>query len=276
MSATAGPLPTFLLVGAMKSGTTTLIRTLGAHPDVYAPDQEVRFFDRHYDRGLDWYRGEFAAAGDARAVGESTPAYLYQPHAVPRMAATLPDATLVAILREPVARAYSHYWHNRTRGHEELSFEEALDAEPERLAARGPLRRPRYAYVGHGRYVEQIERLTQHYPRSAVEVVLFEDLRRDPNAVLARLFSVLGVDPAKAPERVEAQNRYLEFRSMRMRGPIRRLPMPLRRVAARLNVRYTTYPPLEPDARARVQARFEDANRELAAWLGRDLSEWRR
>jgi Sulfotransferase domain len=264
----SGPLPTFLLVGAMKSGTTSLIRYLGGHPDVFTLDREVSFFDRWWDRGVDWYRSQFAGAGGEAAVGESSPGYLYLPEPGPRMAQVVPDAQLVAILRDPVDRAYSHYWHNRTRGHEELPFLDALDAEAER---EGPApRRLRYAYAGAGRYAEQLERLAERYPREAIEVVLFEDLRADPAAVLAGVFRFLGVDDAVVPEGIhQAENRFVTYRSMRLRRPIRRLPGPLRRVAGRLNVRYSSYPSLSAEDRASVAARFEKDNLALAEWLGR-------
>src|ERR671919_2133494 len=106
-------LPTFLVIGAMKSGTTALINSLGKHPDVFALPSEIHFFDRFHDRGLDWYRERFAKARGQGAVGESTPEYMYLPHARERIVRDLPGVQLIAILRNPVERAYSHYWHNR-------------------------------------------------------------------------------------------------------------------------------------------------------------------
>ncbi len=266
------PLPTFLLVGTMKSGTTSLIRYLGGHPDVFTLDREVSFFDQHWDRGVAWYRDQFAGAGAATAVGESTPGYLYDPVCAPRMVEVVPEARLVAIIRDPVDRAYSHYWHNRTRGHEPLGFLEALDAEPDRGERSSERLLGRYAYADRSRYAAQLERMAEWYPRQATEVVIFEDLRADPGAVLAGLFRFLGVDEAVVPAGIDKrENSFVVYRSMRLRGPIRRLPGPLQRAAGRLNVRYSSYPPLSPDEHAAVAARFEDDNRALSRWLGREL-----
>jgi hypothetical protein len=107
-----GRLPNFLIVGAMKSGTTSLARYLGAHPQAYvAPEKEINFFERGYvwNRGVDWYASRFEGAGDALAVGEASPSYMYWPTAIERMASVVPDARLIALLRDPVERAYSHY-----------------------------------------------------------------------------------------------------------------------------------------------------------------------
>src|SRR4051812_9293771 len=124
-----GVLPTFVVVGAMRSGTTALVRYLGAHPRVYVGRKEVHFFDRHFDKGIDWYKSQFDAPSGVLAVGEGTPRYMFDPVAVQRMARVLPDAKLVVTIREPVARAYSHYLKNVARGVEKLAFDAAVAAE---------------------------------------------------------------------------------------------------------------------------------------------------
>jgi hypothetical protein len=271
----AGVLPTFLVIGAQKSATTSVIHYLGGHPDVFALRDEVHFFDRNYDRGIDWYRHLFAGGEEARAVGESTPEYMYLEEVPARLAQHVPTARLVAILRNPVDRAYSQYWHNRTRGAEPLGFEDALRAEEERLAGGDPVSRSRYSYVDRGRYLQQLQRVCEHFPGDLVRVELFEDLQRDRPGVVRSLFRFLGLEEGIVPEGIDrARNRFVSFRSQRLRKPIRRLPGPLRRVAARLNIRYTEYPPLSPGVRARLLERFADDNRALASWLGRDLSLW--
>lgn len=268
-----GRLPTFLLVGAQKSATTSVIHYLGSHPDVFVLPDEVHFFDRHHHRGLDWYRSRFAGVKDERAVGESTPEYMYLDEAADRMARALPDVRLLVILRDPVERAYSHFWHNRTRGLEPLGFEAALAVEPDRL--QDPNLRARFSYLDRGRYLRQLRRLAGHYPRERMAIVLFEELGDDRVGVVRSLYRFLEVDDGVIPPAVErVRNRFVTFRSQRLRRPIRRLPMPLRRVAARLNVRYTRYPGLDPDVRRRVAATFREENGALAEWLGRDLSAW--
>src|SRR5262245_45971784 len=121
-------LPTFLIVGAMRSGTTSLARYLGAHPDVFvAPEKEIHFFDRCFDRGVAWYAERFIQAAGAGAIGEATQSYMYDPDAIARMRSVVPSARLLTILRHPTDRAYSHYWLNRAHGLEDRSFEAAID-----------------------------------------------------------------------------------------------------------------------------------------------------
>ena len=242
-------LPTFLIVGAQKSGTTSLVHYLAAHPQVYARIDEVHFFDRNYERGLDWYSSQFE---DAVVVGESSPEYMFRPEVPPRVAADLPGVKLVAILRDPVDRAYSHYWHNRTRGHEPLSFEAALDAEADREP-------DRYGYVARGRYHEQLERFS-----APVHIVVAERMWRDGAAAMAPLHEYLGLTEP-APERALAgiRNPFIRFRSQRLRKPIRRLPGPLRRVAGKLNAKPAQYPPMPAGVRARLAAEFAESNAAL-------------
>src|SRR5437764_7156012 len=118
----APPLPNFFIIGAMRSGTTSLTRYLNAHPDVFvAPGKELHFFDQRFDRGLDWYRDCFERAAGQRAIGEATQSYMYDAEAMTRLAVTVPKARLLAILRNPVDRAWSHYWLNRALALETLS-----------------------------------------------------------------------------------------------------------------------------------------------------------
>lgn len=274
-SGTTGTLPTFLVIGAQKSATTSLIHYLSGHPDVFALTEEVHFFDRHHDRGIGWYRERFSGGEDAAAVGESTPEYMYFSDVPPRMARYLPHAHLVAILRDPIDRAYSQYWHNRTRGHEPLTFSEALDREEERLAGANRETRSRYSYADRGRYLRQLQRVCEHFHRDALLVVLYEDLRDRRVETVGSVFRFLGVDDRVVPQEIDRErNRFVTFRSQRLRRPIRRLPPPLRRVASRLNIRYGTYPSLVPEDRAALGARFAEDNAALASWLERDLPAW--
>lgn len=279
-----GSLPNFLIVGAARSGSTALYRHLRAHPDVFLPPRkEIHFFDHNWDRGIDWYRRYYDSVSHEHALGEATPSYMYEPDAVVRMASVVPDARLVAILRHPVDRAYSHYWLNRGQGRERLGFEAALDAEAGRLATGAGLepgvQRRRWAYVDRGRYLPQLRRLCDHYPRERLLVLVFEhDLRASPQLTYATVCRFLGVDDGfVAPELDEAVNRPKSFRSLTVWRASRRLPArlkPLARGVARLNERPVDYPPMDPDTRRRLLAGYEADNEALASWLGRDLAAW--
>jgi Sulfotransferase domain len=272
-----GRLPTFLVIGAMRSGTTTLARSLGGHPEVFIPpEKEIHYFDQNFDKPIDWYRGWFEAADGLPAVGEATATYMYERDAPERMAGVVPDARLVAILRNPIDRAYSHYWHERNLRRETLSFREALSAEPERTATAEVLPRLRFAYLDRSRYLPQLQRVCAHFPRERVHVLILEDFQRDPSTHYGRLCRFLGVvDTFSPPDLGRVFNRYASYRSARLRAWTRRLPWePARRLVGRLNIRGFEYPPMDADLRRELRSKFAEDNAALAEWLGHDLSVW--
>jgi hypothetical protein len=273
-----GVIPTFLIIGAMRSGTTSVARQLGQHPEVFiAPQKEVHFFDLNWERGMGWYERQFQSANGEPAVGEASPSYLHDARAIERIAKTLPEARLIALLRDPVSRAYSHYWHNRARGREDLSFEEAIAAEPDRISGLGWDTGRKFAYLGRGRYATQLQRVDDHFDRSALRVLLFEEYRADPASVLADLFRFAGVDPSfTPPDPAAALNGFVTFRSVHVRNATRRLPPLLRDGIGRLNVTRGSYPPMDPETRAMLKERFAEDNARLAARLGRSLEVWER
>ena len=276
-------LPNFLIIGAMRSGTTSLFHYLRGHPDVFMPRvKDTRYFDLHFSKGLEWYKAQFSGANGQRAVGEASPAYMSFEEAPARMAQVIPQARLIAILRNPVDRAYSHYWHNQARGREPLGFVDAIAAEPERIASAGPTQRRdhNYSYLNRGRYLAQLQRVCQYYPREALQVLLFEDFRDAPLQTFQSLCRFLEIDDTFVPlDLGAAVNPYVSFRSPRLRDFYHhpwfpRLPV-LQQVLGRFNTRRgVAYPPLDPALRAELQRQFEKDNAALAAWLGRDLSCW--
>lgn len=272
------PLPTFLVIGAMRCGTTSLARYLGAHPEVFiAPVKEVHYFDRNYELGERWYRDQFKGYDGEPQLGEATQNYLYDPEPFERLADLLPDAKLVVSLRDPVERAYSHYWHKVARGREPLSFEDALDAEAARLASGDPEARDHFSYLDRGHYLPQLERVVSRYPREQVHVLLFEDLRDRPTETFQQLCRFLGVADDVVPDVIgEPMNVYGRFRSLRVQQVARRLPAPLAKVVGRLNTDRSGYPPLDPHLRRRLVDQLAGERAALAEWLGRDLSVWER
>lgn len=266
------PLPTFVIVGAQKCGTSSLHRLLRQHPQVHmSRTKELHFFDRHFDRGLDWYAEQFTPGRRHQHSGETTPSYMYKEGARKRLIATLPDARIVMILRNPADRAYSHYWHDVRRLEQERrsqpvpdTFEAALAQErPELLpelaggdVEGGGTGRP-LSYVGRGEYLDQVEPLEAAYGRDRLHVMLLEDLLADRTAALRGLFRFLGVDeePAESVREVHA-NRY-------------------RRPDESGQVKAAEYQPMRPETRAVLVEHFTPHNERLGAWLGRDLSHWR-
>ena len=207
--------PDFLIVGAQRSGTTTLYRLLADHPAVRFPrlTKGVHWFDVASQRPEGWYRAGFplraavartaAEAGEPAIVGEAAPYYGFHPYAPGRIAEALPDVRLVMILRDPVTRAWSQFHHERARGFEPLAdFDAALAAEPARLAgaeavlAHRPglhLAHQHQSYVARGRYDEQIRRLWAAVGRERVLVLYTQDLEQDPGPTLDRLHDFLGI-----------------------------------------------------------------------------------
>ena len=271
-----GRLPNFLIVGVQKGGTTSLAIHLRSHPQAFVPEKkELRFFDMHYGKGLEWYQEQFRDAGEAIAVGEATPNYMFDETVRGRMASVLPEARLIAILRDPVARAYSHYWHNRRRGLEPLGFSDALDAEGERRAE-GDLRtRLRYAYVERGRYFKQLKALARLYPREALHIVILDDFKEAPTEIYQGVLRFLGLNESILPQDLGVpQNAFYGFRSQRLRHLGRRLPERLGNLVARVNRRPGPYPPMDAFDRKRLGEVYSDDNAKLASWLGRSLEKW--
>lgn len=276
MATADGDLPNFLIIGAMRSGTSSLAHYLRGHPDVFmARNKELHFFTDRFERGLDWYRYQFAGSARYPVVGEATPTYMYDPVAIERMGAVVPDAKLVAVLRNPVDRAYSHYWHQVEKKRESASFADAVTAESERLTGTCGIERRTWAYLEKGRYLAQLTNVCDMYPREALQVVLFEDLRDRPGDVFASLCEFLGVECGERPRSLgKIVNPHINVRSEWVREKARRLPKPVRDLVGRVNAPRAAYPPMAPETRSMLQRHFTADNDALAAWLGRDLSAW--
>jgi len=203
-TARARVLPDFLVLGTMRGGTSSLYRYLSSHPDV-APSlrKETEYFTLERGRGENWYRAHFTLSARAAAhryrtghqlrAFEATPYYLADPGAPVRAAALVPSARLVVLLREPVARAYSHYQHMVRLGFETMSFDEAIKCEPDRITASDKAHH-RFSYLSRGLYAEQIERWLDHFPRSQLLVLSSEDLYAHTAEVYGELLDFLGLD----------------------------------------------------------------------------------
>jgi len=217
------PLPDFLVIGAQRSGTTSLYRYLGQHPLIkWARIKEVHYFDRAYARGPRWYRAQFPLAISARSwlAGDASPYYMVHPQVPARAVDLVPQARLIALLRNPVDRAYSHYQHTVARGHTDLSFEEALDfeqqladGEMQRLAAEPTYRsllHEWHSYVTRGHYAEQLERWLEHFPRERLHVIVSEQMFADPNRALRGVAYFLGLPPheVESPQQMVKRGTY--------------------------------------------------------------------
>lgn len=182
-----GRLPTFVVIGAQKTGTTSLWQYLQSHPQIhFADEKEPEFFlgTDGWAKGLDWYRSLFAGAGDAVAVGEASTMYTMFPHAagVPeRMRSVIPDARLIYVLRHPIDRMVSLYGHHLMAGWEHRPIGQALLQDAR--------------YTDSSRYAMQIEQYLRHFDRDQLLVLTSEALRDDRVATLTAVHRFLGVDP---------------------------------------------------------------------------------
>ena len=205
-----GRLPDFLCIGAQKAGTTTLHGLLGRHPGVHLGDRkEIHYFSLHFDRPLGWYRERFTGARRRQRIGETTPYYLFHPQAPGWIAETLPDVRLIVLVRDPVERAISGYFHARRNGMEPLAIDEAFAAEDGRLSgAEAVLARPGegheshqwHGYASRSRYEVQLDRYLARFPRSRLLLVRSEDLFADPRGTWATVLGHLGLEPIPLPE----------------------------------------------------------------------------
>ena len=199
-------MPNFLIIGAMKSGTTALYYYLEQHPQIYmSPVKEPNFFCFAGQEGsesksvtrIEAYRQLFKGVSEERAIGEASHCYLYEPGAVARIQQYVPEAKLVAILRNPVERAYSHFLHMVRSGTEPLTdFAQALREEEV-----GAYQKRSYQdYIGRGRYYEQLKRYFDAFNSEQIRVYLYEDLDKAPIDTLQDTFRFLGVEDSFVPD----------------------------------------------------------------------------
>ncbi len=212
-------LPDFLIIGIAKSGTTSLYGLISAHPNVVpARVKEVHYFtdSRHYEMGTLWYRAKFPSVlykrwlalrrhGQKILSGEASSTYLFHPMVPGRAKALLPDVKLIVILRNPVDRAYSEYHMQIRDRYESLTFEDAIEAEKDRISYE--MERVRsdpqfywsnlhhYSYLQKGHYAEQLTRWFRYYDKDRFLILTMEELEADQRGVLDRVFEFLGLEP---------------------------------------------------------------------------------
>jgi hypothetical protein len=199
--------PDFVIIGTQRGGTTSLHAYLSAHPQVNTPaTKELHFLTDRYERGLDWYLGQFPEELPPGVItGEATPYALFHPLAPGRLLEIAPAAKSIVLLRNPAERAYSHFLLERLRGEETLDFVAALDAELERLDGeearleRDPAHvshpHKHASYLARGEYVRQLERWFGIFPREQILVVRSEDLYERSAETFARVADFLAIDP---------------------------------------------------------------------------------
>ena len=222
-------LPDFVIVGAQRAGTTSLYKYLVEHPDVgrVRLGKGVHYFDTNAERSMSWYRSHFPVdpsripfRNRPTHVGEGSPYYMFHPECPRRIHEALPDVKVIAILRDPVERAHSQWVHETARGFETMPFQEALQAEQERLAGQEALlveptgrsfEHQHHSYIARGQYGPQVQRLWEVFGQDRTLVLSATQLFAGPATTYAATLSFLGLTPHEATYEVHNARSYAKL-----------------------------------------------------------------
>jgi hypothetical protein len=321
-------LPDFMVIGAARSGTTTLYEYLQQHPDIIMSTvKEPAFFavDEFYNKGIEWYSSLFKNIAGQQLCGEASTYYTvdpYTPIAAKRIYERLPHVKLIYIMRSPIDRLYSHYvWEvccaQRENNVYDISlipldedgffqkpkegwkpwkfatkFEKSLEASPG-------------FYINTSQYIKNIKEYLKYFPREALLCLFFEDLKKNPGAILNQIYTFLKVRPIPlkkfiiANQAKDQQDKMVyhqlkkklfgvtDVRQTRFHWLIRAMPPSIRQAILALLVRTSLgqqtvkniekklfVKPLSSETRAKLMREFKEANQELSEFLDRDLSYW--
>ena len=272
--------PTFLFIGGDRCGSKSLHNIFRQHPDCYVPPiADPYFFDKNYDRGLDWYFDLFAAASPtAQAIGEFSHDYIHSVEAAQRIAVDLPDVKLLAALRHPIERTFSSYAAAYSAGVISTPFEQALQEVP--------------MLIGNSLYADKLEVYLKLFPRKQIKILLFDDLEDDPRSFAEQAFDFLGLrtdDDIDYGQRMSvlSKSRWPLAGTISKMGAntLRKLGWVslLGRLKSNPRFRALFYKPYTADDRPQIAATtrrmlsetFAPQIDRIEKMLGRDLSHWR-
>jgi hypothetical protein len=273
-------MPDFVVIGGSKCGTQWIHECLREHPQIFLTREtpEIFFFDRYFDRGVDWYARYFLDYAGQKRVGDVTSTYLAHPNAATRLKQVLPDATLLVSLRNPVERAWSRYLHMWRKGDIEpsLTFRQAWQVAPQIL--------------NDGDYAAHLTRWLTSFNRSQIHLLVLDDAQSDAGAFLRRIYTILGVDPGfRAAFTDERTNEHQTPRSLLLariafrfsrflhrnglhRGVEFYKRSGLKRLVLHSNREYHKEPgPLSTEDRSWLAARYRSDVEQLSSLVDRDL-----
>jgi hypothetical protein len=290
-------LPNFLIIGAAKAGTTAICDYLKQHPQIFISYiREPHFFafekdaidfrgpgdhkiHQHTITDFAAYQSQFESAAGKIAIGEGSTTYLYSPQAPARIKATLPEVKLIAVLRNPVDRAYASYLHLVRDGQEQLEFVQALQAEETRIREHWM---PLWHYQQRGFYDQQLRRYYDLFRPKQLKIYLYEDLSHSPEGLLKDLFGFLEVDDTFAPDVFARpnisgipKNQVLHW-FLTQPNPIKSLLRPLLPDQVRQNIHLGNLekPQLSPEIRQSMIEVYREDILQLQTLIQRDLSGW--
>lgn len=275
-------LPNFLGIGAARSGTSWLDRILRSHPDIYLPERrkEVDFFNRYYDRGIEWYQEFFPSSDRALKycnIGEVSPGYLYCEDVPLRIQKHLPNCRFILILRNPADRAYSTYGFLIRERNEKRTFRQLCDQAP--------------SVFMKGLYYKQLQQYLRYFPLEKFLILIYEHTMNKPEQSLIKLANFLSVDASKFNRQLFEQrvNASRLVRFPRARLLARRFRTFLRQNdldgvwnfvkasgAEQIFEKPGNIPQIAPDVRAEMISKYESDIAALEQLIGIDLSVWRR
>ena len=259
------PKVSVFLAGCQKTASTWLYHCFREHPDIFVPELDaIHYFTINHYRGLDWYHPYFGEAGSGQTLIDATPSYIRDPEAARRIFAYNPEAKLIFSLRNPIDRAFSHYWHQKRKGQVGYAFEDAIN----------------YRGVGNidmfdnwiraGMYIELLQPFLELFPKENIKVVWFEDLKKDPNAFIKEVFSFIGVDEAFVPNTVSEKRNAAKASAKSSKGLKGRL-----KALVKGAPKPTEYElGMAPEVRQRLQEIYREPNRQLGEFFNKDLSHW--
>ena len=276
-------LPNFLICGAQKAGTTALYHYLRHHPDVFmSRPKETWFFDKRYDRGLEWFAKHFEEHDGESAIGEATARTMSSPEAPARIARHIPEARLLFVLRNPIDRAYSqyHFYVYTGKVQADRSFHEVL--WDQRSAFRKDM-------IQRGMYARQLKRFEKYFDREQMKIILHRELREQTTETVQDIYRFLEVDPDVQPETSSRHNvtRYPDslelYHWLRqswhlVRGTMDRwfpnVSNVLRRTTRKM-LFSKDKPQMREEDRSYLQEIYEKPNSRLEEYINRDLSHWK-
>ena len=236
--------PDFIIIGATKSGTTSLFAYLDRHPQILSPHRkEINFFNRNFEMGVPWYLAQFPAIADLPEfiTGEASPFYIYREQVISRIKKLFPDLKLIAMLRDPVERTISEYYHAVNHGIEKRSLETIIEVEKERLVIDSRSKAMQhFGYLLNSIYIEKIAKWKDNFPDKNILIIKSESFFEDTPKIMKQVYQFLGIT-------YQSQEEHIPY-----------------------NV--GTYPPIAIETKQKLQDFFIPYNQELEAYLGRKFN----
>ena len=284
-------LPNFLVIGAEKSATTWLYNRLKEHPEIFIPEtKEIHFFNKYdsnfnnkdiYDENnLEYYTNFFRNASQEKAIGEVTPMYLCDPYAPKRIKKILPKVKLIAILRNPIDRAYSHYWMAKSKGHTNLSFKDIIRSKEDK-------------FIKRGLYFKQLKKYYNLFDKNQIKIILFSEIKKDAKLVLKDVYNFLEVNSDFTNNNLNnKENSSSKYRSKFIVNFISKLSDLFRlklnmgfvidffknigvtNFIKNVNRKKFDYPKLDNKERQELIKYYNDHNQKLAKLINKNLDHW--